>query len=123
MGVMKKMMFQLLSLAALIVAVVLVVQNFGEYVPLRFLNLSMEAVPLGILLLVAVLMGSATIFFRMLDIAMHLQGRLKQFEHRREKAEVSAQTSSDQVNALEAKIETLEKALERALAAQSKSSQ
>ncbi len=91
------------------------VQNWSVMTPLQIQGGQMITLSLGQVLLLSgsILMIANLLSF--LRIYNPLQRRLKQFELRKEKAEIQVETTSDYTKALEQKVETLEKALQQAL--------
>ena len=112
---MKSLIFTFLSLLFLVLGVTLAVQNGAQHIHVMLGRSVIPDVSMGTLLGVAFVFGFLTAFMQLLKIAFALQSRLGSDELRREKAEVSAETSSDKVKALEAKVATLEKALSQAI--------
>jgi hypothetical protein len=104
-----------ISLFCLVTVVLLMVQNWSQTTSVTLGSQHWPAVSVGTLLLGVVLLTSVSLLLRFMDLATILRNRMQQDTLRREKAQVVAETSSDQVCALEAKINTLEKALEQAL--------
>lgn len=108
-------LLSLASLLCIILAVFVLVQNWSGSVSVTIGNQTWPSVMLGPVLLSLFVLGALASFFRLWGMASMLRSRIKHDELRREKAEVKAETSSDQIRALESKIQTLEKALEQAL--------
>ena len=105
-----------LSLAVLVVLILTGVQNNSTDVSLTLLSGSLVEWPLGLVILVCALLGAVT----MAGLVMPLLAQYRQKNQRSmrtaEKLEVTAESSGEKVKALEAKIQTLEKALDDALA-------
>lgn len=93
----------------------LLVQNGARMVPLSLGNLFWPAVPLGGLLLAASVAIAAIAGLLGWQAVARITSRMKQDELRKEKAQVQAEISTDQIRVLETKVQTLEKALEQAL--------
>ncbi len=111
----------IVSILCIVLVAVVVVQNWEQYLSVTFLSRTIPNISLGLVLLAISLVSGLAVFFKLWDISQRLAGEIKQYELRKEKAEVKAETSSDQVRVLESKIQTLEKALEQALSASPRS--
>lgn len=103
------------SLFCITLIALLVVQNWQMQTPLTVAGTTWPAVSLGGVILVASLLSGLGLFFRLWNVMQRMQTGIKQSELRKERAEVRAETSGDQIRALESKIQTLERALEQAL--------
>lgn len=112
-------------LPPLIHAVVLaiIVMNWSQPVNLSLGQYTLTQFPLGGALLGVYGLTLAAMGAQLLQQISVIASRMKQFELRKEKAEVRAETQTDQVKALESKIKTLEKALDQALKAVSSTQQ
>ena len=77
---------------------------------------------ISILLWLGFGLGCVVIGGLMVPAFLAAQQRLLVFNHQKEQAQVSAESQTDQVRVLENKVQTLEKALEKALSVAQKSS-
>lgn len=114
---MNKALLTLGSLVATITAAIFIFQNWYTATSVSFVSWTWPQMSVGMALLTTFILGSLGTFFKSLSVFTELRGDVKQYELRKEKAEVKAETTTDQVRALESKIQTLEKALEQALSA------
>ncbi len=114
------MLYTALSLLAVVFGVTLAVQNGSQVITFHLGQSTLTQVSLGSLFGVMFVAGFLAALFQSLRWLDVLQSRLKRYELKREKAEVTAETNADQVKVLESKIKTLEKALEQALSPSSK---
>lgn len=93
----------------------LIFSNFDVTVSLHLLGETYSDLSLGLLFtLVAVLFGGA-IIVKMTEQQTHLLKTRFQSVQQKEKAEVAAESATDKVKVLETKVQTLEKALAKAL--------
>lgn len=76
---------------------------------------------LSILLWIGFGLGMIVVGGLVIPALMAAQQRLLVFNHQKEQAQVSAESQTDQVRVLENKVQTLEKALEKALSVTNKS--
>jgi hypothetical protein len=110
-----KTVFPLTSLAIVALIGCLIAQNWYTSIPITFLSQHWPSMMVGPVLLGTTLFSALAVFLRQLSVTRQFQSEMKQWELRREKAEVKAETSTDQIRVLESKIQTLEKALQQAL--------
>jgi uncharacterized integral membrane protein len=104
-----------LSVVFAVAAVLLVAQNWAGEMSVMFLAKSWGPYPQGLVLLKLFALGALAGLCLYWNSRTQYNREIKHFELRREKAEVKAEASTDQVRVLESKIQTLEKALEQAL--------
>jgi uncharacterized integral membrane protein len=109
-----------LSAGALLALFLVAAGNVSTYILLNFPPIA--GISLGIVILAAGLLGVLSAFGFSMVKRQTMRTEIKQYELRKEKAEVKAETTSDQVRVLEAKIQTLEKALAQALSSSSSES-
>lgn len=93
----------------------LIMNNINTPITLALTEQQHITLPLGGLIAAMYLLGIFAVVFVTLGLKNKLINQVKQQELRREQAQVSSETASDQIRALEAKVSTLEKALEKAL--------
>jgi len=108
-------LFNILSLLFLAIYVFIGIQNIDVIVTLTLTPSLMVQWPLSLVVLLSMFLGvflATGFFIRVLDDIGKQKQRLARSA---EKLEVSAETSGEKVKALEAKIQTLEKALDDAL--------
>ena len=115
MGPFQRYCLTVLSIACLLAVLIAVFQNWATPARLVWAQWVWTGVPMGAVILGSFLLGIAGVFFRFWELSRLMRAELKQYELRREKAEVRAESTHDQVRALESKIQTLEKALSQAL--------
>jgi hypothetical protein len=111
----KKLLFPFVSLFCIVLVAALTLQNWYNDTAINLGNQAFAPLPLGAVILVTFLLGSGAAFFTLWGLTNQVRAQVKHAELRKEKAEVKAETDSDQIRALESKIDTLEKALEQAL--------
>lgn len=116
----KQVFYQIVSFAALAGLLFFIAENFAE--PLSF---SLWTVPLfgqrlGWAMIVAALLGGFTMWSYMAGRMAGVNDQAHQAKRARERAEVSADSTSDQVRALQAKVQTLEAALDKAMTSASR---
>ncbi len=110
-----KYLMHLATLLFAVIAIALIAQNMDQAVDIQLFNRGWEQVSLGLTYLIALVSGLIICFSLVWPRVARLQAEAKHYELRKEKAEVKAESSSDQIRVLESKIQTLEKALEQAL--------
>ncbi len=116
----QKMAFNLGAILCITLAAVFIILNGSTLVSLKLLpGNAAVTVSLGFVMLGFWLLGTLGALFKYWQAAQQLKSSMKQYELRREKAEVKAEVSTDQIRSLESKIQTLEKALQQALASAS----
>lgn len=90
-------------------------QNQAAFIEIIGLGQTPVKTSIGILIAISSMAGGVLAYFG-LWVTLHQQSsQLKHAEHQKEKAQVSAESKADMVHALENKVATLEKALEKAL--------
>ncbi|MBX2860007.1 MAG: hypothetical protein KTR14_02140 [Vampirovibrio sp.] len=102
----------LLALAFSAVILALSFSNLDVAAPVTFAGYQVDTLPLGVIILVSAIIGGDVVYFFMLN---RLQQGMQQAGRKLERAEVTAESSSEKVKALESKVQTLETALEKAL--------
>ena len=117
----KKVIFNLLAALFAISTLYFISNNFDVTISFKLFTQSFEDTYLGLALIVPTLLTGLAVYFRMLvNIAQSGHDKHK-LDRQREKAEVGAEESAGKIKALEAKIETLETALDNALKSSSES--
>lgn len=111
----QQILFNVLAAVSLLAAIFFVSANFFQPVDYHLLNMMMTDAPLGQPLLITAFLAALAMAFRMYERILFQRHKGTRAERQREKAEVTAETSSEKVRALEAKVQTLEKALDDAL--------
>ena len=109
-------LFKTLSLLVLVLLVFTGIQNGAANAPLILANGSIVQWSVGTVILVAALLGAFVVVGLVLPVLDELRKQKQRSARSAEKLEVSAESSGEKVKALEAKIQTLEKALDDALA-------
>lgn len=109
--------FNVLSLLFLLTGLIVIIQNFSAAtVPFDFLTLHYEDVPQGYLLGGTFLLGALGMLMLLFKTQLFSTVDRLKSSRELEKMEVTAESSSEKVKALESKVATLEKALDDALA-------
>jgi len=111
----RSLMVQFVALLCLVPAVMLVVQNWNVVAPVTLGQVTWQHMPVGAVALICALLVSVSLLARVSLAVKGLQDVVRRFDMKREQAEASHEASSDAVKALEAKIKTLETALDKAL--------
>ncbi len=111
----QQILFNVLAAVFLLAAVFFVSANFFQPVDYQLLNMTVAEAPLGQPLLIASFLVALAVAFKMYEMILTGRHQSIRADRQREKAEVTAESSSEKVRALEAKVQTLEKALEDAL--------
>lgn len=112
---MTALLVQFVALLCLVPAVMLVVQNWSVQAPITLGQTTWPTVSVGLTILLGILLVSISLLLRVSHSVKGLQDVVRRYEIRREQAEATSEASGDSVKALEAKIQTLETALEKAL--------
>ncbi len=115
MGALRRILLNTISLLFIAVLAILIVENWPVSTPLLLPNGAHASASLGGIILTGAILAMVPAIMRQWLSVGQIQNQIKQFELRREKAEVKAEVNQDQVRVLEAKIQTLEKALDQAL--------
>jgi hypothetical protein len=111
----QRIFVNLLSIFLLAGVVVLIFSTWLMPVSISILGNLYPDLPLGgLLAMVGVAVGLA-VLLKGWEYLATIRHEARRIERNRERAEVTAEASSDKVKALEAKVETLEKALSKAL--------
>ena len=98
-----------------LLCVALIINNMGTPSILHLNEGSQVSLSQGVLLAVFFLTGILAASSAYMGLKLRLLTRVKQQELRREQAQVSHETAHDHIQALEAKVMTLETALDTAL--------
>lgn len=114
----QQILLNVLALLSLLGMFFFVSANFFQPVDYELLNVDMAQAPLGQSLLIVAALTALAVAFKMYERLITQRHQSTRAERQREKAEVTAETSAEKVRALEAKVQTLEKALEDALSRQ-----
>lgn len=117
MGNLRQPLFTLATLLCTLVAGLLIVQNWETSISLALATAVWPQVSLGSVLLVVYALGALATLIKSWGAYLRICQDMKHYELRKEKAEVKAETHTDQIRTLESKIKTLETALAQALAA------
>jgi TRAP-type C4-dicarboxylate transport system permease small subunit len=115
----KPLFLNLLAMLACLGLLTFIGTNYFTRVSYDLFGLAFEMTLLGFPLLISALLAGLSVFFKMRERVLNARQENLRAERHREKAEVTAEASSERVKALEAKVQTLEKALEQALAQKS----
>ena len=105
-----------LSLLVLALLILTGVQNGSTDVTLKLVSGSEIVWPIGLLVLVCAALGAVVVAGLIMPVVSGYRKQMQRSSRTAEKFEVSAESSGEKVKALEAKIQTLEKALDEALA-------
>ncbi|MGE0199920.1 MAG: hypothetical protein AB7P76_03000 [Candidatus Melainabacteria bacterium] len=119
MGAIQTFLFNILSLVFILAALLMVVQNLATPVTLNITTHEITALTLGGAMAVCALLVGLGANLWWLNHFMQSRFAQHKVSRKAEKMEISAESAGQQVKALQAKVDTLEKALETALARQS----
>ncbi len=89
--------------------------NFFTPVSYQLFNLVVTDSPMGVPLIIGSVFVAAAVFFKMWEQVITANHQQKRVLQKQQKAEVTAESSLAEVDALKAKIDTLEIALEQSL--------
>jgi uncharacterized integral membrane protein len=106
---------KLLPTLLTLLCVALIINNMATPATLLFNEASSYSLPLGVLLAAFFTLGIVSSTCAYLGLKTRLMTKVKQQELRREQAQVSSESAQEKINALEAKVRTLETALEKAV--------
>ena len=105
------------SMITFVLALLVAYQNWATPVDLAFLQWQFPAFSLGVALVVVGILLSVSISMQMASLAALLNSRQRKAERELERKEVDREGAAERVKVLEAKVDTLEKALSEALRA------
>lgn len=121
MGRLQRFFLNLISSIALAVLLVAVVSNWETSVTVQFLEITLEDLSLGSVFAAIIALTGLIGILKAWELMGLVQKNMRKSERHLEKAEVTAEISTDKVKALESKVQTLEKALSKALEDMAKS--
>lgn len=107
--------FNILSLLFLLCAILLVVQNLNETATIQFATFSIDYLRVGVILAITTLLGALSVLMRHWANKIGYILDSKKTERELERASVEAESAEEKVKVLEAKVQTLETALDQAL--------
>jgi hypothetical protein len=110
-----RLLTNLLAALSLAAAAFLIATHWDQTVPVSWFGQTAEPDSLGLLLVVVAGLVGLSLGLKLWEMVAHIRKTRRQSERQLERAEVTAEVSTDKVRALEAKIATLEQALAKAL--------
>lgn len=110
----QRLVLNIASVVLLLMAVFLIIQNLSTHVSVQFFTMSWRDVSLGLLLVMVGLLIAGSFAAKLWERILMLGKQTRQVSRELEKQGVSREESQAKVKALEAKIATLEKALQEA---------
>ncbi len=111
----QQFVLNLLSALLLVGVFALIVQNMHASAPLDVLGWHLDAQPVGVAMAVSGVLMAASLMLRMGARMLAMGRQNKQASRELERKEVSREEAAEKVKVLEAKVQTLEKALSEAL--------
>lgn len=111
----QRFVLNLLSVLLLLLAFVLIVQNLDVSVAVEALMWDLGVMSLGSVMALSGILMAGSILLRMADRLLVLRSQGKRATRELERKEVSREEAAEKVKVLEAKVQTLEKALSEAL--------
>jgi uncharacterized integral membrane protein len=121
MGRLQRFFLNLISSIALALLLVTVISNWETSVTVQFLEITLADLSLGSVFLGIIALTGLIGILKSWELMGLVQKNMRKSERHLEKAEVTAEISTDKVKALESKVQTLEKALSKALEDMAKS--
>jgi uncharacterized integral membrane protein len=109
------MLLKLISLLSIVLLLVLSASNVWQTVDVLLFTTMVKQWPLGIMLLGAAVIGFVAAWFWVMPSVLQHRSDHKKTKRILEKSQLLSETHGSQVKALEAKVATLEVALQKAL--------